>query len=202
MIRLLQLSLCHLVLRGSRLFSLTRVSLGSPEQGESLSQRQAVQPGEFLLNRERADAWRAGSATWSRRRGEEQEQPGVLAAGGAGEAEEGAEHHPAGEEVHRGLGSDLQGRDGEGQWGTPEPGTSCVPPPVPLWCTDSSVCVLLGPLALEIYRISPFSIQNHNFISKFSVTCVVFVTLSSSKLDVEVSSLLLLAVDQLPSTTS
>lgn len=84
-----------------------------PDEGKQVGQREAGRSGEFLHGRERAVAWRAKQTARSGGAGEEQNQPGDLAAGGAGEAEEGAECDAAGEEDHRGLGAQLQGRNGE-----------------------------------------------------------------------------------------
>lgn len=84
-----------------------------PEQGTPLGQRETGQPRDVAHGREREDAHRAEPAEGVRGGGQEQDQPGVVASGGAGEAEEGAERHTAGEENHRGLGAHLQERNGE-----------------------------------------------------------------------------------------
>lgn len=88
-----------------------------PEQGKSDGQREANRSGEFLHSRDRAHAWRPEPSPRGGGGGQEQNQPGHLAAGGAGEAEERAERHTAGEEDHRGLGANLQGRNGESKMG-------------------------------------------------------------------------------------
>lgn len=84
-----------------------------PEQRKPLGQREASRSGEHLHNRERADAWRAEPAARGGGGRQEQRPPSDVAAGGAGEAEEGAEFHTEGEEDHRGLGAKLQERNGE-----------------------------------------------------------------------------------------
>lgn len=84
-----------------------------PEQRQSVAQRKAGQSGEFLLNRERENARRAWPTARCGGGRQEQDEPGVFTAGGTGETEERAESHTAGEEDHRGLGTDLQGRDGD-----------------------------------------------------------------------------------------
>lgn len=89
-----------------------------PEQRKPFNQREARWSREFLCSRERADAWGARPAARGGGGRQEQSQPGVITAGGAGEAEEGAECHAAGEEDYRGLGADLQGRDGESKAGS------------------------------------------------------------------------------------
>lgn len=88
-----------------------------PDQGEPVGQREASRPGEFLRSGERANARRAEPVARGGGGCQEQSQPGVLSAGGVGEAEEGAECHAAGEEDHRGLGAKLQGRNGESKTG-------------------------------------------------------------------------------------
>lgn len=89
-----------------------------PDEGKPVGQREASRSGELLHNGERADAWRAEPAARGGGGGQEQNQPGVLTAGGAGEAEEGAECHTAREEDHRGLGTNLQRRNGESKTGS------------------------------------------------------------------------------------
>lgn len=84
------------------------------EQGQPGDQRETGLSGEFVRLRERAHARRAGPAARGGGGRQEQSQPGVVSAGGAGEAEEGAERHAAGEEDHRGLGAKVQGRNGKG----------------------------------------------------------------------------------------
>lgn len=87
------------------------------EQGKPFSQREAYWSGDILCSRERAATQRAHPAAGGGGGRQEQNQPGDVNAGGTGEAEEGAECNSAGEENHRGLGADLQGRDGEGKAG-------------------------------------------------------------------------------------
>lgn len=107
-----------------------------PEQRKPCDQREADQSGDDPHSRERADAWRADPPAWGGGGGQEQCKPSDLHAGGAGEAEEGAEHHSAGEEDHRGLGANVQGRDGAG-----EPGSSSTPPP----CCPAPLCLCFCP---------------------------------------------------------
>lgn len=87
------------------------------EQGPQADQREARQSGEFLRRGGRADAQRAEPAARGGGRRPEQNQSGVVLAGGAGETEEGAERHTAGEEDHRGLGANIQERNGKSKSG-------------------------------------------------------------------------------------
>lgn len=105
-----------------------------PDEGKQVGQREAGRFGEFLHSGERAVAWRAEPTAWGGGAGQEQNQPGDVAAGGAGEAEEGAECDAAGEEDHRGLGAQLQGRNGESKMGIQVhicliPADACPDPP-------------------------------------------------------------------------
>lgn len=105
-----------------------------PDEGKQVGQREAGRFGEFLHSGERAVAWRAEPTARGGGAGQEQNQTGDLAAGGAGEAEEGAECDTAGEEDHRGLGAQLQGRNGESKMGIQVhicliPADACPDPP-------------------------------------------------------------------------
>lgn len=128
-----------------------------PDKGQPVGQREASQPGDFLHSREREVAWRAGPP--ARRGGgrQEQRQPGHLAAGGAGEAEEGAEFHAAGEEDHRRLGAILQERNGESKTGIHIRPFTCScpgpPPPCALCICGSITC---PSICLLHYRICVF----------------------------------------------
>ncbi|KAL0169009.1 hypothetical protein M9458_037231, partial [Cirrhinus mrigala] len=81
-------------------------------QGEPCSQRALEHPGGQPCYRVRASA--CGVDASARRRGgrQKQRQQSHISSGGAGATAQRSAEHTEGEESHRGLGTDLPGRDG------------------------------------------------------------------------------------------